>query len=454
MPIPSFWGETLTQTKSRETLHEDLVVDVAIAGAGFTGLWTAYYLIKQNPSLSIAVLEKNQVGFGASGRNGGWCSALFATSLEKLAKNSSRSAAINQYQAMVDTLDEIAQVITDEKISADWTRGGTVTLARDQIQLKRAMAEINHLRSWGFGEDYLQLLNKEQALGILQASKVYGATFTPHCAAINPAKLVTSLAQVIEGLGVKIFENTEVIDFSAHKIKTTKNIVSANYTVKALEGFSPTLNKFHREVVPVYSLMIATEPLSNETWDQLGLKNRETFADFRNTIIYGQRTQDGRIAFGGRGAPYHFGSQVNPKFDLHKPTHNDLEKTLKELFPILKDVQITHKWGGPLAISRDWSAQVSFDESTGFASAGGYVGDGVGSSNLAGRTLADLILKNKTPLTQLPWVNHHSRNWEVEPIRFIGINLGNFLAKTSDRFESGKSKSSIFSKILSLLIKK
>jgi glycine/D-amino acid oxidase-like deaminating enzyme len=454
MHIPSLWGETLTQAKPRAALDENINVDVAIVGAGLTGMWTAYYLIKQDPSLAVVVLEKNQVGFGASGRNGGWCSALFATSLEKLAKNSSRSAAVSQYQAMVETLDEIAQVIDKEKISADYARGGTVTLARDQIQLKRAMAEINHLRSWGFGEDYLQLLSKDQALDILQASKVYGGTFTPHCAAINPAKLVTSLASVIENLGVEIFENTEVIDISAHKIKTVKNTVNAKYTVKALEGFSPTIKKFHREVVPVYSLMIATEPLSDDIWHQIGLKNRETFADFRNTIIYGQRTIDGRIAFGGRGAPYHYGSRVDSKFDLHKPTHKALEKTLKELFPILQDVQITHKWGGPLAISRDWSAQVRFDSDTGFASAGGYVGDGVGSSNLAGRTVADLILSRETPLTRLPWVNHFCKKWEVEPIRFIGINLGNFLAKTSDRLENGKSKPSMFSKLLALLISK
>lgn len=454
MNIPSFWATELPKQNFRPRLDENIEVEVAIAGAGFTGLWTAYYLKKKSPSLSIAVIEKSQVGYGASGRNGGWCSALFATSLEKLAKNSSRSAAVNQYRAMVETVNEIEKIITFEKIEADWQRGGTITLARDQIQLKRAKAEINHFREWGFDENYLKLLDRAEASNIFNASKVYGGTFTPHCAGINPAKLVTQLANRVENLGVKIYENSPLIEISPHLLRTSSSSVKAKYVVKALEGFTPTFKKYHRDLIPVYSLMIATEPLSKQILESLGLVNRETFADFRNAIIYGQKTATGRIAFGGRGAPYHFGSKVKSKYDLHHKTHQTLEKSLKNLIPQLKGVEITHKWGGVLGIPRDWSAHVILNPKDGIASAGGYVGDGVGSSNLAGRTLADLILKRDSELTRLPWVNHHSKKWEVEPFRYLGIGVGNFLAKTSDQLEHGKSRASIFSKLLKLLVKK
>ena len=453
MTHPSFWFSQLKELPKRDVLENDLAVDVAIVGAGFTGLWTAYYLKKAAPQISIAILEKNHVGFGASGRNGGWCSALFATSLEKLAKKSNPENAKKQYQEMVKTLDEIENVLSTERIDAEWQRGGTITVARDQIQLQRAHSELNHLREWGFDESYLKPLSKKQASEIFAAANVLGGTFSPHCAAINPAKLVLGLAEVIEKMGVKIYEYSPVIDIAPNLI-TGKNFkIHTRQIVKALEAFTPTFKKYHRDVIPVYSLMIATEKLPQEVIKQIGLSNRTTFADFRNTIIYGQRTIDDRIVFGGRGAPYSYGSKINSKLELHHKTHKDLEKTLKELIPQLHDFKISHTWGGPLGISRDWSSHVSFDLQTQIASAGGYVGDGVGTSNLAGRTLTDLLLNRDSAITRLPWVNHKSRKWEPEPFRYLGVNLGTLLAKSSDRLEKGKSKPSLFSSLLKYLIK-
>lgn len=454
MNQPSFWFSQIPKIPKRNRLTKDLETDVAIIGAGFTGLWTAYYLKKFSPLTSVVIVEKNHVGFGASGRNGGWCSALFATSLEKLAKNSSREKAREQYLEMVKTLDEIEAVLKSEKIEADWQRGGTVSLARDQNQLKKAAAEVNHFREWGFDDEYLQLLNKVEASDLLNASKVYGGTFTPHCSAINPAKLVLGLASVVEKLGVEIYENSPAEEITPHQIKSENFKIKSKYVVRATEGYTPTFNNHRRDLIPVYSLMIATEPLPEEVIKSIGLKNRTTFADFRNTIIYGQRTIDNRIAFGGRGAPYALGSKIKPSLEQHKKTHKDLEKTLKELLPQLKDFEVTHAWGGPLGIPRDWSSYVSLEKATGLAAAGGYVGDGVGTSNLAGRTLADLILKRDTNLVQLPWVNHKSKKWEVEPLRYLGVNLSTLLAKTSDRFEMGSAKPSIFSKLFKLLVEK
>ena len=194
--------------------------------------------------------------------------------------------------------------------------------------------------------------------------------------------------------------------------------------VRATEAWTATLPGLERAIVPVYSLMVATEPLSADFWSRAGLESRATFADHRHMIIYGQRTADDRIAFGGRGAPYHFGSTISSTFDSEPAVHALLRQTLAELFPEVADARFTHAWGGPLGIPRDWHSSVGLDRATGLAWAGGYVGDGVSTTNLAGRTLADLITGADTPLTRLPWVGHVSPRWEPEPLRWLGVNAG------------------------------
>ena len=210
--------------------------------------------------------------------------------------------------------------------------------------------------------------------------------------------------------------------------------------VRAVEAWTSTLPGYRRALAPVYSLMVATEPLGPRFWAAAGLTGRATFADHRHMIIYGQRTADGRIAFGGRGAPYHFGSAVRPDFDVVARVHDLLRRTLVELFPALARARITHTWGGPLGIPRDWHSSVGFDRTRGLAWAGGYVGDGVSTTNLAGRTLADLITGADTDLTHLPWVNHHSRNWEPEPLRWLGVNAGLWTMKLADHSEGRKGR--------------
>jgi glycine/D-amino acid oxidase-like deaminating enzyme len=407
--------------------------------------------LKKSPNIKIAILESNVAGFGASGRNGGWCSALFPVGLEKMAQQSSREKAVRMQQFMFETVDEVGNVIRDENIDAEWQKGGSYSVARDKIQLNRAIDEANHFKEWGFEESDFTFLDENSARSRINASNILGTTFTAHCAAMNPAKLVRSLAEVVESKGAQIYENTRVLNFSKNIVKTNSAKVKAKYIVNATEAYRSNLPGLKRSSIPVYSLMIATEPLSEKIWDEIGLKNRETFADYRNLIIYGQRTKDNRFAFGGRGAPYHLGSRINNKFDQHKPTHVDLLKTLVELFPIIKDVKVTHTWGGPLSIARDWAAHVSLDSNTGIASAGGYVGDGVGTSNLAGRTLSDLILKNNSELISMPWVNHKSRKWEIEPFRWLGINSTLQLARFADFVEKKIKKETLITKLLNML---
>ena len=439
----SYWLDSVPgDLVPADPLPGDLDVDVAIAGAGFTGLWTAYYLATASPGLRIAVLEREIAGFGASGRNGGWCSALFPASLAKLERMAGRDAAVAMYRAMQDTVDEVGRVAAAEGIDCHWAKGGTVHLARSPAQLERAREEVAEARSFGFGRADLRLLNGAEAAELAAATGVLGATYTPHCAAIHPARLARGLASVLRRRGVAVHEGTPVTEIAARRLRTPHGTVRAEYVIRATEGYTPQLPGLHRAIVPVYSLMIATEPLPDATWAQIGLAGRPTFGDFRHLIIYGQRTADGRFAFGGRGAPYHFGSAIRPEFDQVPAVFRALRQSLRELFPVLGEVQVTHSWGGPLGVPRDWCASAGLDASTGLGWAGGYVGDGVATTNLAGRTLADLVLGRRTEITRLPWVGHQSRPWETEPLRWLGANAGLHVMGWGDRLEARSGRQS------------
>ncbi|MBE7188372.1 FAD-binding oxidoreductase [Jatrophihabitans endophyticus] len=435
----SLWLGQVGDLTPRPSLQQDLEADVAVVGAGFTGLWTAYYLTELDPSLSVVVLESEIAGFGASGRNGGWCSALYPVSPETLIDEVGIDAARAQYHAMRGAVDEVIRAAAAEGIEADVTRGGTILLARSEAQLDRARAEQHD--SDLLDLDY-RLLDADEARGRLNATGVLGGSYTPHCASVHPAKLVRGLARVVEQRGVRIFEQSPVTSLGQRRVDTAGASVRAGAVVRATEGYTARLAGSRRALAPVYSLVVATEPLPDSVWDEIGLRDRETWSDFRNLIVYGQRTADGRMVFGGRGAPYHLGSRIRPEYDRVPAVFGKLEETLHDLFPVLRDRSVTHRWGGPLGIARDWHASVGFDAATGFGWAGGYVGDGVSTTNLAGRTLADLVTGRTSELTALPWVGHRSRDWEPEPLRWIGANLGLQAMTLADRAEGRSGRPS------------
>jgi glycine/D-amino acid oxidase-like deaminating enzyme len=418
----SLWADTAPAAPARPVLDTDLDVDVAVVGAGYTGLWTAYYLAEADPTLRIAVVEAETAGFGASGRNGGWCSALFPASLDTLARHSDRAGALAQHTAMRATVDEVGRAMAAEGIDADYAKGGTISLVRSPAQGIRAAAEVADARAWGRGEDDVALLDGPEARALLDASRTEGATYTPDCAALHPLRLARGLADTVVGRGVRLFEHSRVTRIAPGRVTTDGGTVRAETVVRATEGYTARLPGLRRRVAPVYSLVVATEPLPAEVWDRIGLRRRETFSDHRHLIIYGQRTADDRIVFGGRGAPYHFASRIEPGYDRDERVFARLRETLVDLFPVLAEARVTHAWGGALGVPRDWCASVGLDRETGLAWAGGYVGDGVSTTNLAGRTLRDLVLGRDTELVRLPWVGHRSRSWEPEPLRWLGVN--------------------------------
>jgi glycine/D-amino acid oxidase-like deaminating enzyme len=407
MSSPSFWLHSLGPIERRPALPGDTAVDVAIAGGGYTGLWTAYYLSVLDPALRIAVLEKEFCGFGASGRNGGWCSALFPAKVTPAMQ-----------AALDDTVDEVGRVAEAEGIDCHYAKAGTVSLARTPAQLRRAR------RSPRF-------VDARTARGICGASHVLGGIYHPECAVVHPARLVRGLADAVARRGVAVHEGTTVTGLAPGAVTTSHGTVRAGVVVRALEGYTATLPGHRRALVPLYSLMLATEPLPAADWERIGLARRETFSDERHLIVYGQRTADDRLAFGGRGAPYHFGSRVEPAYDRVPRVFEALRRTLTEMFGI--DPPIAYRWGGPLGVPRDWHPSVGLRDGTAWA--GGYVGDGVAAANLAGRTLADLILRRDTDRTRLPWVGHRSRRWEPEPLRWLGVNAGLKATAAKDTWE-------------------
>ena len=437
----SLWHATAGhRAGARAPLPGDREVDVAIVGAGYTGLWTAYYLRRADPGLRVAVLERRFAGFGASGRNGGWCSAILPVGPRKLASWHGRERAEAMRSAMRATVEEVGRVAGAEGLEIDFEKGGVVTLLRGPAQLARAEADLGEARRFGVREEELRMLGPAEAAARARGAGALGALFSPDCAVLHPGKLVAGLAALVERSGAAVYERTTVERIEPGLLLTDRGRVRAGTIVRATEGFTPTLPGHRRELLPIYSLMIATEPLDPAIWEEIGLAGREALSDHRHLRVYCQRTADGRLALGGRGAPYHFGSAVKPRFDRDPRIHAGLVAVLGDIFPAAAGAPVSHRWGGPLALPRDWHPTLELDRRTGLAWAGGYVGDGVATANLAGRTLADLIRGERTALTELPWVNRPSKRWEPEPLRWLGVNAGLRLTESADRSEQRRGK--------------
>ena len=423
-----------------ETLEElPNEVDVAIIGAGFTGLWTAYYLNQADPTLDIAVFEANTVGFGASGRNGGWCMG-WAMGLDGMLSNPGLSAkGLVIARALQETVDEIGRVCQAENIDCHYAKGGTLTVATKPFEVEQMQTLVAERHKLGFTEDDFRWLPMPEAAKRINMTPNYGAIYTPHCAAIHPARLVRGLGEVCRRKGIRIYEQAAVTEFHEHELQVRNGSVKAATILRATEGYTDSIKGQERKLMPLYSMMVATEPLPERVWDEIGLSRRETFGDFRRVVIYGQRTLDDRIAFGGR-AGYYYGSKRLPVIPPDDPHFEHVEASMRELFPMLKGFKVTHKWGGLMGAPRHWRPSVTFDRHSGIGTAGGYTGEGVGASNLAARILADLVLDKQTDITNLAWVNDVAPKWQPEPFRWLGAKAVHWFGDRADQSEllSGK----------------
>ncbi|MFF9406393.1 NAD(P)/FAD-dependent oxidoreductase [Streptomyces anandii] len=433
----SFWFADDGLPDVREPLTGDGHADVVIVGGGYTGLWTAYYLKKAAPFLRITVLEQKFCGYGASGRNGGWLYNGVA-GRDRYAKLHGQEAAVRLQRAMNDTVDEVIRVAAEEGIDADVHKGGVLEVARTPAQLARLRAFHEH--ELAFGEKDRELYGARETAERVRVADAVGSSWTPHGARLNPAKLVKGLAAAVEALGVTIHEATPVTEIRPKHAVTPYGTVRAPYVLRCTEGFTAALKGQRRTWLPMNSSMIATEPLTDEQWASVGWAGRETLGDMAHAYMYAQRTADGRIALGGRGVPYRFGSRTDNDGRTQPETVQALRDVLVGFFPALAGVRIEHAWSGVLGVPRDWCASVTLDRTTGLGWAGGYVGSGVATANLAARTLTDLVRFDSgqagpTGLTALPWVGHKVRKWEPEPLRWLGVQGMYATYRTADRRE-------------------
>lgn len=417
----SYWMETAGPIDPRPPLDTSVRADVAILGAGFTGLWTAWYLLQREPSLRIAVCEAQIAGFGASGRNGAWCSAGLGVSPAELARRRTPQVAMATVRAMRDTVDEVGRVCAAQGLDAGYRKDGLLRLARGRHEEPVVRNAWRTLQTLDIA-DGCELLDAGELEKRVRVADTRLALFDPYCATVHPGRLVRGLARLVEDAGAVIYEQTRVTEVRTEPVptlRTERGDVSARFVVLAGEAWLSQLPGTRRAVLPLYSLIVLTEPLTDEQWAGIGWEGGECMSSSRYTVDYLSRTEDGRILFGGRGAPYHFGSRIEPRYDRHEPTHAMLRKSLREWFPGLGEVRFSHAWGGPLGMPRDWMPTFGYDPRTGLAGAYGYTGQGVATANLAGRVLADLITGTPSALTALPMANHRSRRWEVEPLRWL-----------------------------------
>ncbi|MFF8607922.1 NAD(P)/FAD-dependent oxidoreductase [Streptomyces sp. NPDC015346] len=434
----SFWYAQEGTPAAREPLPGDTTADVCIVGAGYTGLWTAYYLKKAVPFLNITVLEAKFCGYGASGRNGGWLYNGIA-GRDRYAKLHGHDAAVRLQQAMNDTVGEVVRVAADEGIDADIHQGGVLEIAHSPAQLARL--KQFHAAEIAFGEKERELFGARETADRIRVTGAVASSWTPHGARLHPVKLVKGLAAAVEALGVTIHESTPVTEIKPKHAVTPYGTVRAPYVLRCTEGFTASLAGQRRTWLPMNSSMIATEPLTDAQWETIGWNGLETLGDMAHAYMYAQRTADGRIALGGRGVPYRYGSRTDNDGRTQPRTVEALREILVRFFPTLAGVSIAHAWSGVLGVPRDWCATVTLDRSTGLGWAGGYVGSGVATANLAARTLRDLIQQDSgqsgpTDLTGLPWVNHKVRTWEPEPLRWLGVQTLYAAYRTADHHES------------------
>ncbi len=424
----SFWlensGDDLTP---RPALDGSISVDVAILGAGFTGLWTAYHLLEREPSLKVVVVEKEIAGFGASGRNGGWCFAGFPYPPSKLTARYGRDAARAVSLAMYDTVDDVGRVCALEGIDAHYAKGGELEIARAAYDLPQLEEMYEEFRTLGL-EDHYQLLDAEQTEERIRVAGAVGSFWNKEGAAVQPARLARGLARAVERHGGTIYEQTEVTDYvpgPLPRLDTARGNISAKVIVLAGEAYLSRLPKLKRRIIPSTSHIVITEPLSDDLWREIGWERREVVGGFGTTGAYLNHTADGRIAFGPYRGKYPFNSNITDAIDRQPEVFVHGQQSALQWFPMLKDagVRFTHAWGGVFGIPRDHMPIMRYDRHTGVAMGYGYTGEGVATANLSGRVLADLITERDTELTRLPMTYHEPLDWEPEPVRWLGYKI-------------------------------
>ena len=417
----SFWLDSIEESLDPlPSLEDDLRCDVVIVGAGFTGLWTAYFLKQSAPDLDIVILEKEIAGFGASGRNGGACSAWWDPIYGWFKDSRTRDAAVRLHRRLIETVSRIGEIAKTEGIDCHFSHEGLIMTAANEQEAQQFSKAAHVMAKHGFSAPDYVLLDEAATRDLIAMEGACAGLFTPHSAAVQPARLARGLGKAVRAKGVRLFERSPARELEPGRVITPRGSVRADTVLMAAEAYVSKLAGFERQLAPIHSRMVATAPLDETLRETLGLSRPRSFAMAGDG--YGQLTADGRIAFGARGT-YYFGSRIRQSFGPETRDTKQVWALLLEYFPALDGVPMTHAWGGPMGFARDERPFVFLDEKKRFGWAGGHGPAGVAPSCMAGETLADLVLGLDTPRVNEPWVvSALPPVWEPEPLRWLGIN--------------------------------
>ena len=433
----SLWAEGFT-SQQFPPLAENLECDVAIIGGGLSGLWSAFHLLKVKPELKIALFEARHIGYGASGRNGGWISSDYPVYRSTLEKRHGKNVADLVFASLKESIDEIGNFANHHAPKAGFVKGGTVMFARNKAQETRLKSGIDDEHQW---------LDRDELNAIIRIAGTRGGLHNEHCASANPMQLVLGLAKFLSGK-ISIYEGSIASEIAPHMLAVNASVVKAPIIINATEVF----RNAPREQIPLYSLMVATEPLTESQWQEIGNSRRATFAEGLHLINYAQRTPDNRLAIGGRGARYPFGSRKSSEIENSAQVHQSIRKLAQSWFPQISDMKFTHAWGGAVAITRDWEPYVRWDREFGYGIIGGYAGDGMTMTYLASKALVQEIIDGTDDIRGLHFINRRSRNWELEPLRYAAINTLVKLSDIADYEEKLTNRPSLLSRIIEPLI--
>jgi glycine/D-amino acid oxidase-like deaminating enzyme len=448
----SFWMRAQHDRPVRPPLAGTVDADVAIVGAGLSGLWAAYHLTEADPSLKVVVLDAHHVGYGASGRNGGWLSQLIAGNRSLYSKGPGGLQGVaDLQQAMVDGIAEVVDIARRNGFDIDASRGGNLVVATTQAGLSRLEARRDADLHYGLPSTSVTRLDPAGVAGHIAIDGATGGLHYPDVTRIDPSKLVLGLAVLLEHRGVVIHERSRVDGILPGRVEVGAASVVAPRIFIATEGYSgPLLGG--RRIIPVNSSMIATQVLTDAEWDRINWAANECLSDAAHTFIYAQRTADGRIAIGGRGNPYRFRSGTGADGRTADATVDLLLTRLRTYFPSV-EFRCEHAWSGVLGVTRDWCTSVQFDRATGIGHTVGYAGHGVTTAYLASRSLADIAFERPTDAAEWPWVGYSSKSWEPEPIRWVGVHSMYRLFRVADSWEErrGSQRTSLIARFASHL---
>jgi glycine/D-amino acid oxidase-like deaminating enzyme len=412
----SFWMESLGAYRGRPPLDGSTRADVLIIGAGFTGLSTAIHLKEKRPSLKVLVLESDVVGFGASGRNGGFSMRLFGITMELTAMRYGREKTKEADRYMVKAVDHLERMVQKYRIECDYVRHGMMTVAANPRQLKHLEKEMRLAEELGIKG--LRWLTAEEARALVDSPTYLGARFDEHCALVHPVKLVRGLADAAERLGVDIRERTRVLDIRPDKseVRTDRGIVRADSIVIATNAFSGLFSPLRAKQLPVYTYIALTEPLPAGQLKSLGWERRIGIEDARNLLHYYRLTPDNRLLFGGSDAIYYYGGPLDR--DRNELIFARLKRAVAETFPQLQGIRFTHHWGGPISATLDLVPVIGRIRPNVWYSVG-CMGHGVSLTNYNGLTIAELLLGEESERTDFFIVGRRVTPLPPEPFRFL-----------------------------------